>query len=415
MAEGANGEVGEQANRRTCSGRLCGMCSRVVSRVLAAPLVCLIWFSPAAACAEPASPRTTAAPKGVDSGVIDGAAYRIEFPEHWNGTLVLYAHGYEMAKTPRPPVTFQGPGSGAYRKEFLSRGAAFAESGYRAQGWAVKEALTDIEALRRYFVKKYGQPAHTYLNGHSMGGFLTVLTLERAPDAYDGGLALCGPYLPALTFMGDSLFPMLVTFDALFPGVLHLTANGALDLEAAPGPGTIAIGAAMRSAPDVAAKYAARFRLRPDEVPSTLWFYREILRELIARAGGNPFDNQGAIYAGFGDDAALNRHVGRYAAVPAARAYLIANATTNGRHADPILAVHTTDDPIVDPEYAFLYQAESAEAGTADLFVQRYVVASGHCAIAPPLVGAAYDDLVRWAEKKEKPAAGEQRPPAAAQ
>lgn len=357
----------------------------------------------------------TEPPKGVDAGVLDGAAYRIEFPEHWNGTLVIYAHGYEVAQTPRPEVTFKGRGAEAYRSEFLSRGAAFAETGYHAQGWAVKEALADIDALRRYFIGKYGKPTHIYMNGHSMGGFLTVVTLERAPDAYDGGLALCGPYLPALTFMSDSLFPMLVTFDALFPGVLHLTADGVLNLEAAHGPGIGEIGAAMRTAPDVAARYAARFRLRTEEVPSTLWFYREILREMIARAGGNPFDNQGAIYAGFGDDAAFNRRVGRYAAVPAARAYLIENATTSGRHADPILAVHTTDDPIVDPEYAFQYLAESAEAGSADLFVQRFVVASGHCAIAPPLVGAAYDDLVRWVEKKEKPAAGEQRPPAATQ
>ena len=384
-------------------------------RILFVELVCFVAaVSPSPARAD-ALRQDVAEPKRVDTGVIDGAAYRIEFPEHWSGTLVLYAHGYEMVQTPRLPVTFKGSGAIAYRAEFLSRGAAFAETAYRTQGWAVKEALADIEALRRYFIQKYGKPTHTYLNGHSMGGFLTVVTLEREPEAYDGGLALCGPYLPALTFMGDSLFPMLVTFDALFPGVLHLTSNGTLDLEAAHGPAPAEIGAAMRRAPEIAGRYAARFRLRPEEVPATLWFYREILRELIARAGGNPFDNQGAIYTGFGDDAALNREVGRYAAVPAARAYLIENATTSGRHPNPILAVHTTDDPIVDPEYAVLYQAESAEAGSADLFVQRFVVATGHCAIAPPLVGAAYDDLVRWVEKKEKPAAGEQRPPAAPQ
>ena len=213
-------------------------------RILFVELVCFVAaVSPSPARAD-ALRQDVAEPKRVDTGVIDGAAYRIEFPEHWSGTLVLYAHGYEMVQTPRLPVTFKGSGAIAYRAEFLSRGAAFAETAYRTQGWAVKEALADIEALRRYFIQKYGKPTHTYLNGHSMGGFLTVVTLEREPEAYDGGLALCGPYLPALTFMGDSLFPMLVTFDALFPGVLHLTSNGMLDLEAAHGPVSVLVNCA---------------------------------------------------------------------------------------------------------------------------------------------------------------------------
>ena len=43
------------------------------------------------------------------------------------------------------------------------RGFAFAESGYSANGWAVKEGIEDTEALRRYFVTKLTEkhPKHT--------------------------------------------------------------------------------------------------------------------------------------------------------------------------------------------------------------------------------------------------------------
>lgn len=379
-------------------------CSRA-PRLLAFAILLLV-----ASSARAQGPEAT---PGVETGSLDGAPFRIELPEHWNRRLVLYAHGYDMVKTPRQAPGWEDAQQAAFRAVFLSRGYAFAQSDYRSQGWAVKEALQDLEALRRHFVERHGAPARTYITGHSMGGFMTVVTLERHPEAYDGGLPLCGPYLPALTFMTDSLFSMLVTYDPMFPDVLHLAHDGRLDPAATPGPSPQQIGAALQTSPEKAVRYAARFREKPEALPAVLWFYREILRELIARAGGVPFDNRGTVYMGFGDDAALNRGIGRYAADPAAREYLVANASTTGKHQDPILAVHTTDDPVVDPEYANLYQVESDAAGSPDLFVQRFVVASGHCTIAPALVGAAFDDLVRWVEKKEEPAAGEQKPPAA--
>ena len=37
-----------------------------------------------------------------DTGIIDGAAYKIVFPPNWKGKLVMYAHGYEfMGSSPR--------------------------------------------------------------------------------------------------------------------------------------------------------------------------------------------------------------------------------------------------------------------------------------------------------------------------
>src|SRR5580700_11177114 len=43
---------------------------------------------------------SSAAPK-VEIGTINGAAFRIDVPENWNGGLVVYCHGYNAT-----PVTF---------------------------------------------------------------------------------------------------------------------------------------------------------------------------------------------------------------------------------------------------------------------------------------------------------------------
>jgi pimeloyl-ACP methyl ester carboxylesterase len=57
----------------------------------------------------------------------------------------------------------------------------------------VKDSIKDIENLRRYFVKKYGKPKHTYLWGHSGGGMVTSTVIEYMPNTYDGALPMCGP------------------------------------------------------------------------------------------------------------------------------------------------------------------------------------------------------------------------------
>jgi hypothetical protein len=46
-----------------------------------------------------------------------------------------------------------------------------------------------------------------------MGGFLTTTLLEMFPNAYDGGLALCGPLAAASWFMTRRPFDISVVFD----------------------------------------------------------------------------------------------------------------------------------------------------------------------------------------------------------
>ena len=124
------------------------------------------------------------AASSVERGEINGAAYRIEIPPDWNRGLVLYAHGYALAGAPYAfPEDERGKG---LREVFLSRHFAFAESAYAAQGWAVKEGIEDTEALRRHFVARHGAPSETFITGHSMGGHITIATIERFANEYQG-------------------------------------------------------------------------------------------------------------------------------------------------------------------------------------------------------------------------------------
>jgi pimeloyl-ACP methyl ester carboxylesterase len=336
----------------------------------------------------------------VETGAINGAAFYIEIPAQWNKGLVLYTHGYTMVGD--PPPNQNAPDMRVLREVFLSRGFAFAASDYSGQGWAVKEGIEDTEALRRYFVSKHGTPAETYITGHSMGGHITMAIIERYPDVYQGAMPMCGPLGPAIDFLNNGAFDMLVTFEALFPGTIGSPYE--------PGPDTARkVEAAIAAAPARAASYAQRYGRTVRQLPGALSVYHEVIGELKRRTGGEPFDNRNRIYAGFGDDAAFNRSVKRYGATPAAREYVRQYATPTGRIADPVLAIHTTSDGLVLGSDVSDYDVPASLAGTSEKFVARFVEAEGHCNFTPAQTGHAFDALLAWAREGKRPAAGEQK------
>ena len=336
----------------------------------------------------------------VDAGELDGARFRIEIPPNWNKGLVMYAHGYTLAGS--QPPNAEHPIMKMMRGVFLSRGFAFAESQYRRQGWAVKEGIEDTEALRRYFVKKHGAPSETYITGHSMGGHIAIATIERYADAYQGALPMCGPLGPAIEFLNNGLFDMLVTFEALFPGTIGSPYEASTAT-------TGKVSAAIAADPAKAARYAQHYSREVEALPFVLSFFQTISAELKQRAGGEPFDNRNRIYSGFGDDAAVNRTVARFSASPVAREYLRNNASPTGRLSDPVLTLHTISDPLVLGDDVTEYESIAALAGTQDLFVARFVAAKGHCMFTPTQTGSAFDALREWVRSGQRPAAGEQK------
>ena len=140
--------------------------------------------------------------KTVEPVDLKGAHGLIIIPEDWNGGLFIYAHGYSadqriVAPFPKDltPANFLTKVGMLFQATIIPalNGYASATTTFRSAGWYVKDSIKDIENLRRYFVKKYGKPKHTYLWGHSGGGMVTSTVIEYLPSTYEGALPMCGP------------------------------------------------------------------------------------------------------------------------------------------------------------------------------------------------------------------------------
>jgi hypothetical protein len=123
------------------------------------PLCAVLALTLALFSSGPAS----AAGKVDETGVHDGARFKIDIPANWNGTLVLYSHGYVPPCNPtdpmcNPPRDAGDPFTGQY---LLDHGYALAGSAYKTSGWAVQDALHDQISLLNYFERIYGEPERT--------------------------------------------------------------------------------------------------------------------------------------------------------------------------------------------------------------------------------------------------------------
>jgi pimeloyl-ACP methyl ester carboxylesterase len=333
-------------------------------------------------------------------GQLNQAKFRIDVPDNWNHGLVMYCHGYNPE-----PVAFKEKQLDPALAVFVKTGYAVAQSGYSAGGWAVEQAVVDTEVLRQYFSEKYGKPAETYISGASMGGLLTVMMIEKYPDTYDAGLSLCGVIGATPAFM-QRAFDNRVVFDYYFPGLL-------------PSPGKVPpsyemsdkltkkIGHALdtkRSAAAIVRTYADVHSNR--ELADGIVFLTYILKDLEQRSGGNPFDNRNTIYTRLPASDAVNDRIVRYEADPGALTYLQQFYTPTGKLTRPVLAIHTSYDPLVSPSLPSDYFLLAREAGAGPFFVQQYVKRDGHCNIQPAEVERGFTELVSWKKDAKAPKPG---------
>lgn len=135
------------------------------------------------------------------TGVLNGAAYEIVLPEEWNGTLVLYSHGYRSAQPVPPnfePVSTQpepAPGWASGKRQvgqaLLDQGYALAGSAFASNGWAVEDGVTAGEDLIAYFTEEIAEPERVLAWGDSLGGLITAVLAQQNPNI-DGALPMCG-------------------------------------------------------------------------------------------------------------------------------------------------------------------------------------------------------------------------------
>lgn len=324
---------------------------------------------------------------GSHTGALHGAPYRIDIPADWNGDLVMLMHGYQPAGAPRTtPMT---PADETHI--FLARGFAVAQSAYASQGWAIGDAIVDNERLRQHFIDAFGRPGHAYIVGFSLGGLETAASIERYRKAYAGALVMCGATVSTPDIISRGIVTPLVAFDALIPGVLP-------DLAAPDSPPFIppaVFAKALQAHPQEAAILEQRLQGTKQAPSGPLTLYYMILRELEHRAGGMPVDNRKTVYRGFGDDAAFNRKVHRYAGSPAAMAYARRNVTLTGDIDVPLVMQWNAVDPTIPSRFHPIYPAQVRAAGDGKWLTVLAPVGQGHCGFTGAQIDAAFGTLVR--------------------
>lgn len=342
----------------------------------------------------------------IEVGTLAGTPYRIDIPAGWNHSLVVFYHGYSEL-----PATFKTTtGLNEVTAPIVDRGFAVAQSAYSAPGWALAEALPETEALRQYFLRKYGKPTETFVTGVSMGGALTVATIEQNPKPYAGALDLCGAVGPSYEEF-QRRFAWRAAFDFYFPGLMPPLVPAPLEYRETEAL-RAKIGAALKAKPAAATEMRDLTGLHTDaDLTHLMSYITFFLMDMQRRAGGNPFDNRNYLYAGTNlassaSDEELNDGVKRYAADETARRYLVAHYSPTGRVTRPTLALHTSYDPLLPGTTLAIYTHQVEAAGFGENFVQQYVHRDGHCAFSPKQVGQSFDELLDWVHTGRRPKPG---------
>lgn len=378
--------------------------------------------SPALASAErEKSTNNNVAFNGCDTvkctGVMTGAKYEIQLPKKWNGTLVIYNHGYRPAD-PAPPDfapvdTSAAPGGGAeVADKLLGEGYALAASAFKTNGWDVLDGVAADEALHAFFVDKIAKPDRVYVFGDSLGGLITETVAEKHPEWVSGVAPLCG-VLGGTNLNLDVALDVAYAVKTLIYPELKLTgfasvkeaddnwagaykAITAAGADVANGVPKILMVAAIVDAPSQTKTYdgstvESGVRARAESILTALGYGTFGRYEIEQRVGGNPSGNVDADYStrlsdterslietvspGASDKLLAQLAAGeRVTADPAARAKADKLGNPTGKLQDPTITLHTQADPLVlvQNETVFASRVAAAKGRTADL-VQLYV------------------------------------------
>lgn len=368
-------------------------------------------------------------------GTLGGANYIISVPSNWNGTLVLYSHGYVF---PGNKLVAYDAGDALTRAALLQQGYALAGSSYSQNGWALQQAFHDQIALLDFFDATCGHPTRTIAWGHSLGGIITAGLVQLYPGRFAGALPMCGVLAGGIGTWNQALdsafaFKVLLAGNAL--PIVHISdptgafnqAESILETaqQTAQGKARIALSAALADVPgwfntgspepaskDFTAQEQNQF-LWEDKVDFSFAFFARA--ELEARAGGNPSWNTDVNYrkqlelsSDSREVVALYKQAGlnlnkdlktlntspRITADPQAVEYLNRYISFNGDLNIPVLTMHTTGDGLVANQDEQAYASVVRSEGDAKLLRQIFVHRAGHCAFTPAETLAAFQTLI---------------------
>ncbi|MEV7073985.1 hypothetical protein [Streptomyces sp. NPDC093990] len=385
----------------------------VAALLLAAPL------TPAAHAAEDTR---------VEGRLPSGATYLMDVPADWNGTVLLYSHGYTPAGVPNPA---RNAPDDTTKSLLLKEGYALIGSSYATTGWAVTAAVPDQLATLDTFTARFGRAGRTIAWGTSYGGLVTTALAERHASRLAGSLSMCGLVQGGVANWNSTLDPVFALRTLLAPGSgIPLTglpsptaaarasdAMTAVLTEAqrtADGRARIALAAALHNIPgwndpaqprpaptDRDAQQSNQYQALVGLVKFPAFVWRQ---EAESRAGGNPSWNTGVDYRAMLRDSpylkeveelytkaglSLKSDLDTLDRAPRIRAdrnavdWMSRTSAFTGRLAKPQLNIHTTGDALIPVQSESAYRRTATAGGSAPLLRRRYVGNAGHCTFSP--------------------------------
>jgi hypothetical protein len=361
----------------------------------------------------------------------DGSTWVADVPARWNGTLLLYSHGFGI-------TTAQDAPSPAVGEALLARGYALAGSSYApGQLWALGSAVDDQLGTAAAVRAIAGRPRHTIAFGTSMGGLISALLDETG--RVDGALTTCGIVAGGADLNNYQLDAEYALAELLAPGqAIQLTGYATPDAAGATGARLTEL---VRNAQGIPAG-RARIALAAALFNQSAWF-----AGMTKPAPGDFAGQEAQQYEWLTTGSALNFVVGgrywielaaggdsgwtagvdfaallrRSSHLPQVRAlyrsagldlradlatltggadirgdrsalaWMLRTSTPTGRLRVPELDVHTISDQLVPVEQENQYARRVAAAGRSALLRQAYVERAGHCNFTTAELVAATD------------------------
>jgi hypothetical protein len=376
------------------------------------------------------------------SGELHGAPFRIRVPDNWNGTLLVFAHGYRDKADHPGEVDNRNPDiapSPALEAPLLAQGYALAGTAFKDNGWDIGDSMQDTKNLAVYFRANIAKPDRTILWAASVGSVGALKNMEQFGGIFDGAFCLCAVGEGA-TRVWDSGVPLYLAYDVIFgvPASWGTVGEVRNDLD-------FDTEVVAKLGPELAnpANFPAFEFIRlvsgtpgrgitpppppafyPGWVVTDLFFLTEARAELQRRAGGPFVQNldqqysltaaERAYLAGLGLPPAVvdgwlaqmnaRRNI---AADPSARNYVRNNTDYSGKIRKPVLTMHTIVDPLVVVPNEAAYAELVAAAGKQDLLFQTYTNGVGHCNLTGPQILTGVGAIDLWVRTGVRPTAAQ--------
>jgi pimeloyl-ACP methyl ester carboxylesterase len=366
-------------------------------------------------------------------GELNGVPYRIRVPANWDGTLLVYAHGYGDNAVP-PMLAPQA----ADVNPLLSRGFALAASRFEGTGYYVKEGMQDTVALTSAFRDMVGHPRRTILWGKSLGGQMALGLIEKHAGLFDGAVALC-PTAAGAPRRWDQALDLTLAYAAAFgwnnswgtPGDIRDDLNFQTEvlpsfLQTLGQKGKWEFIRLVNGIP--LDGFYAKYPPLPifDYRAITMLFAMGYRAELESRARGAIAENIGRTYVLSASDKAYVSEFGVdvealleamnnltiFKADRNARNYVEHYLNPSGRINRPVLTLHTTGDPLATPNHETAYRDVVEQWGNLNLLIQKFTtgVVDGtgtfqntHCSFSSTQELAAIDAMISWLETGIRP------------